>query len=194
MAIKRTRLRAADSRVAALEAAKSLLLDQGPRAVTLKAVAQRVDRTHANLLHHFGSAAGLQKALVGHLTSAIIEAIGAAVEDARRGTISYEQVVDLIFDAFGREGAAALVYALMIEGDSAPIDLIIDSIHGLVSRLNEGAAGRPLPQMAVMLVHAAIGDALIGDKLTERLGLPRDIGRALVLEQLAAMQQIPPED
>lgn len=173
--------------MAALEAARTLLLEQGPRAVTLKAVAERVDRTHANLLHHFGSAAGLQKALIGHLTSSIIDAIGASVEEARRGDISYEQVVDLVFDAFGREGAAALVYALMIEGDSTPVDLIIDSIHDLVLRLGDGAGARPLPMMAVMLVHAAIGDALIGDKLTARLGLARDTGRRLALEQLSSM-------
>jgi len=189
VAIKRTRLRAADSRVAALEAARTLLLEQGPRAVTLKAVAERVDRTHANLLHHFGSAAGLQKALIGHLTNSIVEAIGTSVEEARRGEMSYEEVVELIFDAFGREGGAALVYALMIEGDSAPVDLIIDAIHGLVTRLHAGAEKRPLPLMAVMLVHAAIGDALIGDKLTARLNLPRDIGRTLALGQLAAMMQ-----
>ena len=41
------------SRMAALEAARSLLLEAGPQAVTLKAVAGRIGRTHANLLHHF---------------------------------------------------------------------------------------------------------------------------------------------
>ena len=49
--------------MAALEAARALLVEAGPQAVTLKAVAGRIGRTHANLLHHFGSAAGLQKAL-----------------------------------------------------------------------------------------------------------------------------------
>jgi AcrR family transcriptional regulator len=49
------------SRIAAIEAARDLLIQDGPQAVTLKAVAARIGRTHANLLHHFGSAAGLQK-------------------------------------------------------------------------------------------------------------------------------------
>jgi AcrR family transcriptional regulator len=44
-----------------LQAARALLIEAGPQAVTLKAVASRIGRTHANLLHHFGSAAGLQK-------------------------------------------------------------------------------------------------------------------------------------
>ena len=40
--------------------ARILLIEAGPQAVTLKAVAARIGRTHANLLHHFGSAAELQ--------------------------------------------------------------------------------------------------------------------------------------
>ena len=36
------------SRMAALEAARGLLLEAGPQAVTLKAVAGQIGRTHAN--------------------------------------------------------------------------------------------------------------------------------------------------
>jgi AcrR family transcriptional regulator len=57
--------------LAALEAARALLIEQGPQAVTLKAVAARIGRTHANLLHHFGSPPGLQKALAEHLAVTI---------------------------------------------------------------------------------------------------------------------------
>ena len=56
MSIDRKRLRPDESRDRALEAARQILLDEGPQAVTLKAVASRIGRTHANILHHFGSA------------------------------------------------------------------------------------------------------------------------------------------
>ena len=69
--LKRSRLSPDESRLIALEAARDLLLEAGPQAVTLKAVGNRIGRTHANLLHHFGSAAGLQKALAGYLADAI---------------------------------------------------------------------------------------------------------------------------
>ncbi len=59
----RKRLSPEESRAGALEAARDLLIEAGPQAVTLKAVGARVGRTHANLLHHFGSAAGLQHEL-----------------------------------------------------------------------------------------------------------------------------------
>ncbi|MFM8542890.1 MAG: TetR family transcriptional regulator, partial [Chakrabartia sp.] len=59
MSIERRRLSPEESRASALEAASAILIEAGPQAVTLKAVAARMGRTHANLLHHFGSAAGL---------------------------------------------------------------------------------------------------------------------------------------
>ncbi len=57
MSITRERLTPQESRAAALEAARRLLIERGPQAVTLKAVAAEIGKTHANLLHHFGSAA-----------------------------------------------------------------------------------------------------------------------------------------
>jgi AcrR family transcriptional regulator len=51
IATPRRRLSPEASRDAALEAARVLLVEQGPQAVTLKAVAGRIGRTHANLLH-----------------------------------------------------------------------------------------------------------------------------------------------
>src|SRR5688572_29028037 len=96
----RKRLPPDESRRAALEA--------GPQAVTLKAVAARIGRTHANLLHHFGSAAELQKALAAHLAATVCETIGQAVLATRAGIGSPREVVDLTFDAFDREGGGAL--------------------------------------------------------------------------------------
>ena len=44
-----------------------LLIEAGPQSVTLKAVGARIGRTHANLLHHFGSAKGVSRAKVADL-------------------------------------------------------------------------------------------------------------------------------
>ena len=85
-----------------------MLLDQGPQAVTLKAVAAKVGRTHANLLHHFGSAAGLQAELARSIADRVTGSIAEAVERARVGERDVREVVDGTFDAFDREGAGAL--------------------------------------------------------------------------------------
>ena len=83
MSIIRKRLTPAESRLAALDAARELLIEDGPQAVTLKAVAARIGRTHANLLHHFGSAAGLQTALIETMAESITAKIGEAALKAR---------------------------------------------------------------------------------------------------------------
>ena len=120
MSIKRARLSPDQSRRAAMEAARALLIEAGPQAVTLKAVASRIDRTHANLLHHFGSAAGLQKALAAHLAETITASIGETVEAARRGEVGPRAIVDMTFDAFdAQEPASEYVAGCSMSGKGA---------------------------------------------------------------------------
>src|SRR3546814_20444617 len=85
MSITRERLAPEESRSAALEAARRLLIKSGPQAVTLKAVGAEIGKTHANLLHHFGSAAGLQSALAHHIGARVTAGIAEAVLRARQG-------------------------------------------------------------------------------------------------------------
>src|SRR4051795_12849176 len=105
MSTSRKRLSPEASRSAALEAARRLLLAEGPQAVTLKAVAAEVGRTHANLLHHFGSAAGLQGELARSIAESVTSSIAETVERARAGQADPREIVDRIFDLFDREGA-----------------------------------------------------------------------------------------
>jgi hypothetical protein len=88
-----------------------------------------IGRTHANLLHHFGSASGLQKALAAHLASAICGTIAEAVIATRSGVGSPREVVDLTFDAFDKEGAGALASWMLLSGNEDALDPIVDAIH-----------------------------------------------------------------
>src|SRR5690606_2621537 len=139
----RRRLPPEESRRAAVEAARALLIEAGPQAVTLKAVAARIGRTHANLLHHFGSAAELQKALAAHPAAAVCETIGEAVRATQAGSGSPREVVDLAFDAFDRQGGAALASWMLLSGNEGALDPIVEAIHILVDELHpqETAAG-----------------------------------------------------
>ena len=99
MSISRKRLNPEESRSVALEAARRILLADGPQAVTLKAVAAEIGRTHANLLHHFGSAAGLQSELARSIAEQVTERIAPVVERARAGETDARDIVDMTFDA-----------------------------------------------------------------------------------------------
>lgn len=172
----RKRLTQEESRSAALEAARALLIELGPQAVTLKAVAARISRTHANLLHHFGSASGLQKALASHLAANISGKIADAVFASRTGEGSSRQVVELIFDAFDKEGAGALASWMLLTGNEDALDPIIEAVHDLVVEVHDYESP-VLRETSLTLALMALGDALMGGPLSTSLELPRSAAR-----------------
>jgi AcrR family transcriptional regulator len=172
----RKRLSQEESRTVALEAARALLIELGPQAVTLKAVASRIGRTHANLLHHFGSAAGLQKALAGHLAITICATIEDAVLASRAGEGSPREVVDLTFDAFDKEGGGALATWMLMNGNEDALDPLVEAIHDLVDDLGDHDSGM-MHDTTHALCLMALGDALMGGALAQSLGLPRTSAR-----------------
>lgn len=193
MSIKRTRLSPEASRTAALDAARLILIEEGPQAVTLKAVAARIGRTHANLLHHFGSAKDLQRALAARMAEQITRQIGEAVLKTRAGEADPRLIVDLTFDAFGKQGAAALASWMILSGDKAALDPVMEAIARLVDSLGPHH-DRPVHATALALILAALGDGLLGESIAATLGLPHGLVRDLATERLAALTQIPKKD
>ncbi|MGK6325070.1 TetR/AcrR family transcriptional regulator [Sphingomonas sp. DT-51] len=184
-ALPRRRLTPEASRDAALEAARALLLEDGPQAVTLKAVAARVGRTHANLLHHFGSADGLQQALIERMTASIVATIRDAVRRSRAERDPAE-LVDVVFDAFGQGGAGALASWMILTGNRDALDPVFGAIHDLVEELarDEERADALIRDETLQLVLAALGDALLGAAMARALALPNDRARELARQML----------
>ena len=191
----RKRLSPEESRSSALEAARALLIETGPQSVTLKAVSARVGRTHANLLHHFGSASGLQKALAAHLAKTVCSTIKDAVHASRAGLGSPREVVDLTFDAFDKEGAGGLASWMLLTGNEDALDPIVETIHEIVDELapeeaeNHGGV-MTMHENTLTLVLLALGNAQMGPALARSLNLPenaaRDQAEKLLTESIAA--------
>ena len=184
MSIRRTRLTPEESRSAALAAARKLLIEQGPQAVTLKAVAAEIGRTHANLLHHFGSAAGLQGELADRSpirSTAASPKRSSAPAPARPTRASSST---RCFDAFGKEGAGALAAWMIITGNRDALNPILDSIRGLVAQLAVGHDAHHVAESTLSLVLNALGDSLLGPPIAEALDLPRDAARELAAQRL----------
>jgi AcrR family transcriptional regulator len=194
VSIRRTRLTPEESRSAALVAARELLLSEGPSAVTLKAVAAKIGRTHANLLHHFGSAAGLQGELARSIADSVTANIADAVEHARAGEADARVIVDQAFDVFGREGAGPLAAWMILTGNRDALDPILDSLRGLVAQLTVGHEDHQVGETTLLLVLSALGDALLGAAIAGALGLPRDTARELAADWLRGrIHHDPPE-
>jgi AcrR family transcriptional regulator len=184
VSIRRSRLSPEKSRSAALDAARELLLADGPSAVTLKAVAAKIGRTHANLLHHFGSAAGLQGALARSIADSVTASIAEAVERARAGEADVREIIDQTFDAYGRHGAGALGAWMILTGNRDALNPVLDSIRSLVAQLSVGRDEHHVAESTLALVLNALGDSLLGPAFAEALGLPLDTARKLAADRL----------
>ncbi len=125
-------------------------------------MAARIGKTHGNLLHHFGSAAGLQGELARLIGERVTAEIARVVERERQGEADPREIVDRTFDAFDREGAGALAAWMILSGNRDALDPILDAIHRLVDRLGSGHEDRPVHETTLWLVLAALGDSLLG--------------------------------
>ena len=130
----RRRLSPDESRAAAIAAARRILIDQGPQAVTLKAVSAEIGKTHANLLHHFGSAAELQAELARSIAESVTGSIAETVQRARQHLTDPREIVDRTFDAFGKEGAGALAARMILSGNRDALNPILEAIRSLVNQ------------------------------------------------------------
>jgi AcrR family transcriptional regulator len=184
VSLGRKRLSPEESRATALVAARELLLAEGPSAVTLKAVSAKIGRTHANLLHHFGSAAGLQGELARSIADSATASIAAAVERARAGEADARVIVDQTFDVFDKGGAGALAAWMILTGNRDALNPILDSIRGLVAKLAVGHEEHQVAESTLSLVLTALGDSLLGPPIALALGLPRDAARELAAQRL----------
>jgi AcrR family transcriptional regulator len=170
----------------AIEAAQQLLIDEGPQAVTLKAVAAKIGKTHANLLHHFGSAAGLQAELARSMAERVTARIADAVERARNGEADLREIVDRTFDSFGSEGAGALAAWMILTGNRDALDPVLHSIRDLVAQLSAGHEDHQVGSATLWLVLLGLGDALLGQPIADALDLDRDTARTVAAERLRA--------
>src|SRR6476620_7351639 len=130
---ERKRLSPGESRSAAVAAARQLLRDEGVAAVTLKAVAAKVGRTHANLLHHFGSVAGLHRALAADIAATVSASISEAIGKRRRGEASERDVVDAMFDAFRAERVGELIGWIALTRQREALEPVIDTVRTIVA-------------------------------------------------------------
>jgi AcrR family transcriptional regulator len=173
----RRRLSPDESRAAAVAAARELLRDEGVAAVTLKSVAAKIGRTHANLLHHFGTVAGLHRALAQDIAVTVSASINEAIGRRRRGEASERDVVDAMFDAFRAERVGELIGWIALTRQRDALEPVIETIQAIVGDFRAAGDTRPMDRVTLGLVLMAIGDSLAGDEVAEATGLPREAVR-----------------
>src|SRR5690606_25333496 len=100
-----------------LAAARQLLLQGGPAEVTLAKIGKAIGMSHANVLHHFGSAAQLQAALMESMINDLTVALNDVVTLLKSDAAAPRTVTDMVFDAFDKGGAGPLAAWIILSGD-----------------------------------------------------------------------------
>ena len=189
MSISRSkqRLPQAESRAAAIAAARALLRGEGVAAVTLKAVAARIDRTHANLLHHFGSAAGLNRALAESIAATVAGSIREAIGKRRRGEADVRHVVDAMFDAFRVEQVGELIGWIALTRQREALAPVTDTVAAILADFRADGDTRAMDQVILGLVLLAIGDSLVGPEIAAATGDDPAAVRDIAVAQVRAL-------
>jgi len=176
-----------EARTLALASARRLLLAEGPNAITLQSVAADLGMSHTNLIHHFGSAGGLQSELMRQMVSELTTTIESAVMRLRAGKGEVKDFVDIVFDAFDQGGAARLAAWMVLSGESmhlAPIEEVvrdhIDSVERGADANKAVSVHERITSATLFVVVAALGDAIIGNQLRKMVGREREAVRMLI--------------
>ena len=184
-------------REAALAIGRRLLIAGGPGAITLKAIGAELGMSHANLIHHFGSAEALRGQLrdlmVRDLTNTTTALLGkAGLEQA--GPPHPErlaQIVDTVFDTYAEGGIGMLMAWTATGAAHGAADETAGALRELLAALdrlldgpNTAARARDMVSLVTLMAFA---DSLIGKALAQNVGSDPSAMRALTARLLASL-------
>ena len=168
----RKRRTAAEAKALVLDSAARRLQEFGLEGLNIVGVAEEVGISHATLIHHFGSSAGMRRALVERMTERLVhDAVATFTNHQGLGQLFSE-----LFSIFSTGGHAKLLAWLAIEEGNR--EAPSESMRALFSRLL-AACTEQLPERDVavarnvitLVVSSAIGLGVAGAELTDLVGM-----------------------
>lgn len=187
---KDRRRRTEEVRSDALAVGRKLLIADGPGAITLKAVGAELGMSHANLIHHFGSAQAFQSDLMNAMVADVTERVAALIERHGRDEIDLGAIVDAVFSAHRDGGIAKLIAWLYLSGKATHTEQLFGAIGRLCSAMEPLVGGedggRRARALVTLVSMMAFANGVIGPAMSDLVGERID-ARALTTEIIAAM-------
>lgn len=183
----RTRRTAEATRDALLDAAQALLVARGPDAITLDAVGAAIGVSRQAVLHHFGSRAGVLRAVVERSWKGLFADLATLSRTEGR---SADTFVDRVDDVARRRGNARLGAWLLLSGEGLPDEVFEGALQGLPT-------DRDAAFELLLIGSALFGDAIFGTRLRQALGLAegedeREEFRRWLVKRLKSSPAAPP--
>jgi AcrR family transcriptional regulator len=189
MSITKPRLRRSPeaAREHILAAAEAILVESGPQQLKLTDVAAAAGVVHATVLHHFGSIAGLQTALMTRMVHGLAERIVAITSEAGDPHRTAEDSIQALFDAFGGRSAARLAAWLELTGEAERLSVVRSALQQVVAtRIARFGAPAPevLEDFMLGAIAIALGAGLFGPTLGALTGKPESRARDMALAMI----------
>jgi AcrR family transcriptional regulator len=176
--VKRVRRTPREARRLILDAAQAAIARTGPEGLRLHDIAVAAGVSHPLILHHFGSRAGLVRALTREAAAELGDKLIAAMTEPGD---TIEQQLERVYEAFRNGLGQRLAWLATVdpegdEGGSATIQReIAERLHA--RRLAAAAPGTTVRREdSQYLVHliatAALGEAIYGAQFRRSAGLP----------------------
>lgn len=187
--MKRRKRSAAEAREEALEAARGLLIAGGPKAITLTAVGNATGMTTPNLSHHFGSAAGLQTALMARMVADMYDMVAVADADLRSSN-DVAGFVDRIFDVFSKNGGGQLAAWTEMSNNTPQFAVIGKAVGELIAIFSESfgkesaKSEKRAARLVLFVAICAFGDSVIGASMHGYVNRPDTDFREMVSKLL----------
>jgi AcrR family transcriptional regulator len=174
-----------------LAAAEALLIATGPQSLKLADVARAAGVSNATVLHHFGSIAEAQTALMERMVRQLVfEILTIAQRDGAAAQSATEEIAAL-FDAFESKGAARLAAWLELTGEARRMTFVRRAVREIVEARVGQFASIPddlREDLTLACITMALAVGLFGPTLSELLGKPagraREVVLGLLLDQL----------
>jgi TetR/AcrR family transcriptional regulator, repressor for neighboring sulfatase len=160
---KRVRRTPAEARDAILLAARDRLLRLGLDGLKIADVAADVGMSHATLIHHFGSSAGMRRALVERMANELLTEFMGVIEGEPPSPTRLGEMLGKLFRTLSNDRHAQLFAWLALEAADTfeDTDRATETLlHAFLERIgrHEGSVDRDSARFGVILaITSAIG-------------------------------------
>lgn len=205
---KRIRRSADESRHHILEAAESVLLEQGHGALHLVTIAKQAGMAHSTLLHHFGDIESLKLALVTRVQKIVLREVLEKLQPRHGEEFDIKELVSFVFARISDSGHARLFAWLAASKPDASLwdleegqevkRLIGELKKTLAQRIEEHRAATQFiaPEnfskseeqasaILVLVISAVFGHGIVDTFLPDALGLNGDFFRHQFVDWLS---------
>jgi AcrR family transcriptional regulator len=180
-------------RMQALAAARRLIVEGPPDALTMRAVADAAGVTYPNLSHHFGSAAGLHAAIAEELVRELLAGLQTVGMEMHLQNHDYRLLVDRVFDLFDRDGLGRVLGWLVNSGEASRLEPVNQLLAQFIAERSRGrtkAEAKRIARVALIVSFAAYAESIVGPALGKVLATPAALRRDYFAAALHALYEV----